>query len=120
MFRTVTDAGMHVHFHSDGYIINIIPDLIDLGVKVLNCQANIIGLDVLKRRFAGTVCFRTDLDRQRTVPFGTPEDVRRHVRDVLDHLGTPKGGVIACGEIGPDTPLENIRAMYEAFMSYGG
>jgi uroporphyrinogen decarboxylase len=120
MFRTVTDAGMHVHFHSDGYIIEIIPDLIDLGVKVLNCQANIIGLDVLKRRFAGTVCFRTDLDRQRTVPFGTPEDVRRHVRDVLDHLGTPKGGVIACGEIGPDTPLENIRAMYEAFMSYGG
>jgi hypothetical protein len=41
-----------------------------------------------------------------------------HVRDVFDHLGTRRGGVIACGEIGPETPLENIRAMYEAFQAY--
>ena len=118
MFEKVTAAGMHVHFHSDGYIIDIIPDLIDMGAKVINCQANIIGLDMLKKTCAGSVCFRTDLDRQRIVPFGTPGEVKRHVRDVFDHLGTPKGGIIACGEIGPDMPLENIRAMYEAFMEY--
>jgi uroporphyrinogen decarboxylase len=118
MFEKVTDAGMHVHFHSDGYIIDIIPDLIDMGVSVINCQANIIGLDVLKKAFAGSVCFRTDLDRQRIMPFGTPFEVKRHVHDVFDHLGTPKGGIIACGEISPDMPLENIRAMYEAFMEY--
>ena len=118
MFERVIRAGMDVHFHSDGNIIDIIPDLIDVGVRVLNCQANVIGLDVLKRRFAGSLCFRTDLDRQRIVPFGTPQDVKRHVVDVFDHLGTRKGGIIACGEIGPETPLENIRAMYEAFASY--
>jgi hypothetical protein len=44
--------------------------------------------------------------------------VRAHVRKVFEHLGTPAGGVIACGEIGPDTPLQNIRAMYEAFQHY--
>ncbi len=120
MFGKVLAAGMDVHFHSDGNIIDIIPDLIEIGVRVLNCQANVIGLDVLKKRFAGTVCFRTDLDRQRIVPFGTPQDVKKHVVDVFQHLGTRKGGIIACGEIGPEIPLENVRAMYEAFASYAG
>jgi uroporphyrinogen decarboxylase len=118
MFQKVTSAGLHVHFHSDGAIFEIIGDLIDLGARVINCQANVIGLDRLKKRYAGSVCFRTDLDRQKIVPFGTPADVKRHVRDVFDHLGTPKGGIIACGEIAPDMPLENIRAMYQAFMEY--
>jgi uroporphyrinogen decarboxylase len=118
MFQKVTSAGLHVHFHSDGSIFEIIGDLIDLGARVINCQANVIGLDRLKKRYAGSVCFRTDLDRQKIVPFGTPADVKRHVRDVFDHLGTPNGGIIACGEIAPDMPLENIRAMYQAFMEY--
>lgn len=119
MFERVSAAGVDVHFHSDGQIAEIIPDLIDLGVKVLNCQASVVGLETLKRRFAGAVCFRTDLDRQRILPFGTPRQVKEHVQEVFDHLGTPRGGVIACGEIAPDTPLENVRAMYEAFRSYG-
>lgn len=118
MFEKVTRAGVDVHFHSDGYIIDIIPDLIDMGVKVLNCQAAVIGYDRLHREFAGTLCFRTDLDRQKVMPYGTPDQVRAHIRDLFGQLGTPKGGIIACGEIGPDTPLENIRAMYETFMAY--
>jgi len=48
MFEKVIAAGMHVHFHSDGNIIDIIPDLIDIGEQVLDCQANVIGLDILK------------------------------------------------------------------------
>ena len=52
------------------------------------------------------------------MPFGTPEDVYRHVHDVFRHLGTARGGIVACGEIGPDVPLENIRAMYRAFREY--
>ncbi len=118
MFETVSSAGVDVHFHSDGYIIDIIPDLIDIGVRVLNCQSSVIGMKVLQKNFSGKVCFRTDLDRQNIMPFGTPEDVKSHIMDVFDHLGTKKGGVIACGEIGPDTPLDNIKAMYDAFMSY--
>ena len=118
MFEKVKSAGMDVHFHSDGQILEIIPDLLDIGVDVLNCQATIIGLDVLKKEFAGKVCFRTDLDRQKIMPFATPNDVRAHILNMFDHLGTSKGGVIACGEIGPDIPLQNIQAMYETFMNY--
>jgi len=118
MFDKVDRAGRDVWYHSDGNIIDILPDLIEIGVKVLNCQAPAIGLDVLARDFAGKVCFRTDLDRQQVMPFGTPDDVRRHVRDVFDHLGSPEGGIVACGEIGPDVPLDNIRAMYREFMDF--
>ena len=118
MFDRVSAAGVDVHFHSDGNIIDIIADLVDIGVKVLNCQAPLIGLGLLKNSFAGRVCFRTDLDRQHIMPFGKPEEVRAHILDVFNHLGTEKGGIIACGEIGPDTPLENIEVMYETFMKY--
>jgi uroporphyrinogen decarboxylase len=118
MFEKVSAAGVDVHFHSDGNIVEIIPDLIDLGVKVLNCQAAVIGLERLQKNFRGRVCFRTDLDRQQVVPFGTPAEVQAHIREVFSHLGSTKGGIIACGEISPDTPLENIRVMYETFMSF--
>ncbi|NOX65213.1 MAG: hypothetical protein GXO85_05285 [Chlorobi bacterium] len=118
MFDKVKSAGLDVHFHSDGQIKEIIPDLIDIGVDVLNCQASVVGLDVLKKEFAGKICFRTDLNRQSVMPFGTPEEVKDHIHDVFNSLGTPDGGIIACGEIGPDIPLENIKAMYEIFMNY--
>ncbi len=77
----------------EGHIIDIIPDLIDIGVKVLNCQTTVIGLDVLKKKFSGEVCFRTDLDRQKVIPFGKPEEVREHIVDIFSHLGTNRGGL---------------------------
>jgi len=119
MFDKVHEAGMDVHFHSDGQILEIIPDLVEIGVNVLNCQATVVGIDALSRDFAGKLCFRTDLDRQKIMPFGTPEEVRDHIRDVFGKLGTADGGIIACGEIGPDIPLENIKMMYNTFMAYG-
>ncbi len=118
MFDKVIAAGLDVHYHSDGNITRIIPDLIEMGVKVLNCQLSVIGLDVIRNNFAGKICFRTDLDRQNVMPFGTPQQVRKHIDEVFEHVGTAKGGIIACGEIGPDIPIENIRAMYDVFMNY--
>ncbi len=87
-------------------------------MDVLNCQATVIGLDALKKEFADKVCFRTDLDRQRIMPFGSPKEVVSHIIELFDHLGTPDGGIIACGEIGPDIPLPNIKAMYDTFINY--
>jgi uroporphyrinogen decarboxylase len=118
MFEKVKAQGMNVHLHSDGMILDIIPDLIELGVDVLNCQAPVIGLDAL-REFAGAICFRTDLDRQTILPYGSPAQVKEHVHAVFDALGTSEGGLIAFGEVGPDVPLENVRAMYAAFVAYG-
>ncbi len=118
MFARVIEHGMDVHFHSDGYIVDIIPDLIDIGVKVLNAQVNIMDLEYIRKHFNGKVCFRSDLDRQHVTINGAPDDVRKHIRRVFCALGSAKGGVIACGEIGRDTPLDNIKAMYDEFMEF--
>ena len=112
-------AGKVVHFHSDGMVWEIMEDLVDAGVDVLNVQQHVIGLERIARRFAGRICFRTDLDRQFILPRGTPEEVRQHVRQTIEALGSPRGGLIGHGEIGPDVPLENVRAMFQAFREFG-
>jgi len=117
MFRKVKAAGMDVWFHSDGQILDIIPDLVELGVDVLNCQASVMDRKEL-RKFAGRIAFRTDIDRQHVLPFVSPAEVKEHVNALFHDLGTPDGGIIACGEISEDVPLENIRAMYEAFLEF--
>ena len=117
MFAKTKAAGCHVWFHSDGNITDILPDLVELGVDVLNCQAKVMDMDVL-RSYAGRICFRTDLDRQSLLPYGTPQQIRQAVHELFDALGTPGGGIVANGDIDTDVPLENIRAMYEAFLEY--
>jgi uroporphyrinogen decarboxylase len=117
MFSKVKAAGLDVWFHSDGNITKILPDLLELGVDVLNCQASLIGLEVLKP-YAGKICFRTDIDRQHVLPFVSPQEVKRYIRNLFEAIGTPQGGIIACGEVIEDVPLENIAAMYEAFLEF--
>jgi len=53
------------------------------------------------------------------MPFASPSQVKEEVHRVFEACGTPDGGLIACGEVGPDVPLANIVAMYEAFREYG-
>ena len=117
MFSKVKSKGLHVWYHSDGDILEIIPDFIELGVDVLNCQASVIDLDQLNK-FAGKIAFRTDIDRQNVLPFVSPNKVKDYVFGLFHNLGTPYGGIIACGEISEDVPLENIKAMYEAFTEF--
>jgi len=117
MFSKVKRAGLDVWFHSDGNILAILPDLLELGVDVLNCQSSVMDLAEL-RAYAGRICFRTDLDRQRILPYATPVEVKAHISELFHALGTPDGGIVACGEISEDVPLENIQAMYEAFVEF--
>jgi len=117
MFSKVKSKGLHVWYHSDGHILEIIPDLIELGVDVLNCQASLMDMNELGK-FAGEIAFRTDIDRQKVLPFVSPREVKDYIFKLFHQLGTPKGGIIACGEISEDVPLENIKAMYEAFTEF--
>ena len=117
MFSKVKSRGLHVWFHSDGHILEIMPDLIELGVDVLNCQASVMDIRELGK-YAGKVAFRTDIDRQKVLPFVSPAKVKDYVFNLFHHLGTSHGGIIACGEISEDIPLENIRAMYDAFTDF--
>ena len=107
------NRNVKVAYHSDGVIQPIIPELIEIGVDVLNpIQPACMNPAQLKRDFGDRLCFWGSIDEQRTLPFGTPDDVRREVLTRLDTLG--KGGGLIIGpthHVQLDTPMENFWAM---------
>ena len=119
LFGRVRDAGKHVWFHSDGVIDAIIPDPIEVGVQVLNPQGEVVGRENLASLCGGRICIEGDVDRQWTLPFGTPEDVRAAVRADIDTFGRFNGGYIGRGEVAGDVPLENVVALLDEITRYG-
>jgi uroporphyrinogen-III decarboxylase len=102
-----------VAYHSDGNIYPIIPELIEIGLDVLNpVQPACLDPVQLKRDFGDRLCFWGSIDEQFTLPFGKPASVQAEVLQRLQTLGR-NGGLI----LGPthhvqlDTPLENFWAM---------
>ena len=108
-------AGKHVFFHSDGNIEQIYGDLIEIGVDAVNSQLFCMDIERLGSRHRGRITFWGEIDRQRILPFGTPEEVRRAVRRVIDALWAPEGGVIAQCELGLKDPVRNIEEVYETW-----
>ena len=104
-----------VAYHSDGNIYSIIPDLIEIGLDVLNpIQPASMDPVRLKQEYGDKLCFWGSIDEQHTLPFGSPVDVQNEIQTRLKTLGK-NGGLI----LGPthhvqlDTPLENFWAMVE-------
>ena len=102
-----------VAYHSDGLIYPIIPDLIEIGLDVLNpIQPASMDPVKLKQEYGDRLCFWGSMDEQYTLPFGSPADVQAEVSTRLKTLGK-NGGLI----LGPthhvqlDTPMENFWAM---------
>jgi uroporphyrinogen decarboxylase len=119
MFEVCRDAGVHVWFHTDGCTEDIFEDFMEIGITVLNPQHTIMGTQRVGQLLGGRVCIRTDIDRQHVIPFGTPQQVTEAVKDAVSAFGTFNGGCLLHGEVGPDTPFENIVALYSAFYKYG-
>jgi len=112
-----------VVMHSDGAIFDLIPDLIDIGVETINpVQTTAWNMEAakLKTEFGDKLGFWGAVDTQHALPFGTPEDVRRDVKDKIKTLGRKGGYVLAsCHTIREEVPAENIQAMYQAALEYG-
>lgn len=118
------EFGLKVFHHDDGAIRPFIPDLIELGVDVLNpIQWRCPGMDMagLKRDFGGRLTFHGGIDNQHTLPFGSEADVRAEVRQAIDTLASDKTGYILapCHNIQAVSPLQNILAMYDEAYNYG-
>jgi uroporphyrinogen decarboxylase len=112
----IHSAGKYVFFHSDGNIQSIYGDLIEIGMNAINSQLFTMDIEELGRLYKGKVTFWGEIDRQFTLPFGTPEDVRANVKRVRQALDTGKGGVMAHCEWGKYDPIENIRAVYQSWL----
>ncbi len=113
-----------VFHHDDGAIRPFLPDLIEMGIDILNpIQSKCPGMEVepLKADFGDSLCFHGAIDNQEVLPFGTPEDVRAAVRTAIDALASDGTGYILapCHNIQAVTPVENIIAMYDEGHNYG-
>ncbi len=117
LFQPIRASGNHVYMHSDGHILEIIPDLVECGISVINPQAGANGLENLAVVCKGKVCIDLDLNRQM-LPFWKPEDIEAHVRKAVEVLGSPEGGLWLKAEIGEDVPLENVEALCRALEKY--
>jgi uroporphyrinogen decarboxylase len=117
--------GIHLFLHSCGAIADIIPDLIEIGVEILNpVQTSGRGMEPgrLKREFGKDLVFwGGGCDTRDVLPDGTPDEVHRHVRERIKILGAG-GGFVFCQvhNILPNVPPANIAAMYEAVRESGG
>jgi uroporphyrinogen decarboxylase len=116
-------AGLYVMHHDDGAIRPLIPDLIEMGVDMLDpVQWRCKGMDRegLVRDFGADLVFHGGIDNQQTLAFGSPEDVRREVAENIEIFAAARGHIIGpCHNIQTVSPTANVLALYEAAREYG-
>jgi uroporphyrinogen decarboxylase len=107
-----------IAYHTDGVVYPIIPDLIEIGLDVLNpIQPMSMDPVRLKEEYGKNLCFWGSLDIQQTLPFGKPEQVKAEVITRLKTIGRDGGLVIGpTHNLQLDTPLENFWAMVETIL----
>jgi uroporphyrinogen decarboxylase len=115
LFMRVKQAGKKIFFHSDGWIYEIYDDFLELGIDAINTQVWCMGIEKVREKLAGKVTVWGELNRQSTMPAGTPEDVHREARLLKDSFAVNGGGFIGLGSVLPDVPLENAEAMFTAW-----
>lgn len=126
VFSFIKEKAPHVYIflHSCGAIYDLIPDLIEVGVDILNpVQVSAAKMDTkkLKKEFGDVLTFwGGGIDTQEVLPKGTPDEVKEEVKRRIDDLA-PGGGFIfaAVHNIQADVPPENIIAMWEALQESG-
>ena len=110
-----------IQYHSDGQINQLVPDLIAAGVDILNpVQPECVDHAWIKKEFGQQLSFSGGLGVQSVLPFGSPEEVREHVRQTIEILGSGGGLIVGPSHVIEwDVSLENIQAMLDAIDVFG-
>lgn len=119
IYKGLRDKGCYVYMHTDGCIHEIMPDLVECGVNMINPQYRANGLDNLERVCKGKIPINLDLDRQ-LFPFATPAQLDNHVRECVERMYLPTGGLGLNIEMNYEVPLNNMAAVYDAVRKYRG
>jgi len=122
LIRTAHENNMHFWLHACGNVEPFLEDFIEIGLDVIHpIQKYTMDERAIAKRFGGRICFFTGMDVQQILPFGTPDDVRREVRFMIDTYDRPDGGcmITAGNGITPDIPLDNLLAFYDESYEYG-
>jgi len=95
LINATHELGMKLLLHSDGYMPEIVDDLCELGLDWINIQQPLIwGIDFLAQRYQGRITLNIYPDTQYLMPRGDPEEIRAHVRELVETLDAPEGGFV--------------------------
>lgn len=110
-----------IYYHTDGFIEPVISDLIEIGVDILNpVQPECMDPVKLKKKYGDRLSFWGTIGTQTTMPFGTPDGVRKTTKYMIEAVGRDGGLLIAPTHVlEPDVPWENILAFVDAVHGYG-
>lgn len=124
IYERIHAAGKFTLSHCCGSVVDIIPDLIEIGLDVLeSVQPEARGMNPyeLKRAFGEHITFWGGLGSQSTIPFGTPQEIKAEVRRLCREMGRGGGYILAPAKaLQPETPTENAAAVVEAFLAEDG
>jgi uroporphyrinogen decarboxylase len=122
LVSVIKSHGLKYCHHTCGGVLPIIPDMIEIGFDVLNPiqpLARGMGPERLAKEFGKDISFYGGIDEQETLPRGTSQDVKNEVLYCMETLGKFGGYIVAPSHaFQPDTPLENVLAVYEAVMGH--
>jgi uroporphyrinogen decarboxylase len=104
-------------FRSGGNISKIFGEMVKIGIDAINSELSLMDLERLAKRYRGRVTFWGEIDRRRTLPCGSVEEVQEAVRQVRRVLDFGSGGVIAQCRWTRETPLENVAAVFEQWLA---
>ncbi len=110
-----------IWYHSDGNIEAIVPELVEAGLDILNpLQPECLDVDAIHKRFGNRLSFDGTIGTQSTMPWGTPDDVRARVKEVITKYGSNGGLIISPTHVlEPEVPLANIDALFAACRDFG-
>ena len=124
IFEAARAAGMCTFLHSCGYIVDILDDLIEIGLDAIHMdQQENMGLALLGERFGGRLTFFAPVDIQQTMARANLAEIRAYARDMARLLGRPQGGFIPrwyTDPAGAGHRQEAIEAMCEEFIRVSG
>ena len=115
-YDLIREAGLDVWVHSCGDISKIMPDLCEMGANILNpIQPECMDIFELKERYGSELTFWGGISTQKTLPYGTTEEVREETRRVTEAMSQNGGYLIAAAQgIQADVPFENLCALIDA------
>jgi len=124
MYARVHEADKFVLSHCCGSIVDILPDVIEIGLDVYeSVQPEARGNSPyeLKRAYGDQITFWGGLGSQSVIPLGTPEEIKMEVANLCRKMGSDGGYILGPAKpLQPETPTENAAAVVEAFLAQAG
>lgn len=122
LYARAKSAGKFTVQHCCGNLSEIVPDLIEIGLDVLqSLQPEAMDVYALKRDYGQDITFWGGLGSQSILPYGTPEQIRSEVKKLANEMGAGGGYILGTAKaILADTPPGNFAACLESFLEYSG